>query len=236
MFKRKFILKLGLETIAIVVGISISFWLNEISIKKNNENQRIRVLNNLLVEVQELDKYCAERMKIWNQDISIYSQLLGDNLNTNSIEKIAISKSRVEYNLIYYRDFSPPMNKYKSLVNTGDLKYVKSERIIEILTRLHNSNLNIIQSTVEYEKSLKNKLISLLTMRFPNIIQSSDDSRVSLKDYLIKLYSIIENDENLKSELLVQMKYFRTRVSSLNIYLITLEELRFELLSELQLS
>lgn len=236
MFKRKFILKLGLETIAIVVGISISFWLNEISIKKNNENQKIRVLNNLLVETQELDKYCAERMKLWSQDISIFSQLLDDNLNTNSIEKIAISKSRVEYNLIYYRDFSPPMNKYKSLVNTGDLKYVKSEKIIEILTRLHNSNLNIIQSTVEYEKSLKNKLISLLTLRFPNIIQSSSDSGVSLKDYLIKLHSIIENDENLKSELLVQMKYFRTRVSSLKIYLITLEELRFELLYELQLS
>tara|TARA_B110000444_G_scaffold146362_1_gene136780 strand:- start:315 stop:1025 length:711 start_codon:yes stop_codon:yes gene_type:complete len=236
MFKRKFILKLGLETLAIVVGISVSFWLNEISIKKNNENERIRVLNNLFVEVEELDKYCAERMKIWNQDISIYSQLLDDNLNTNSIEKIAVSKSRVEYNLIYYRDFSPPMNKYKSLVNTGDLKYVKSEKIIEILTRLHNSNLNIIQSTVEYEKSLKSKLISLLTLRFPNIIQSSDDTRVSLKDYLIKLHSIIENDENLKSELLVQMKYFRTRVSSLNFYLITLEELRFELLSELQLS
>ena len=236
MFKRKFILKLGLETLAIVVGISVSFWLNEISIKKNNENERIRVLNNLFVEVEELDKYCAERMKIWNQDISIYSQLLDDNLNTNSIEKIAVSKSRVEYNLIYYRDFSPPMNKYKSLVNTGDLKYVKSEKIIEILTRLHNSNLNIIQSTVEYEKSLKSKLISLLTLRFPNIIQSSDDTRVSLKDYLIKLHSIIENDENLKSELLVQMKYFRTRVSSLNFYLITLEELRIELLSELQLS
>ena len=236
MFKRKFILKLVLETLAIVVGISVSFWLNEISIKKNNENERIRVLNNLFVEVEELDKYCAERMKIWNQDISIYSQLLDDNLNTNSIEKIAVSKSRVEYNLIYYRDFSPPMNKYKSLVNTGDLKYVKSEKIIEILTRLHNSNLNIIQSTVEYEKSLKSKLISLLTLRFPNIIQSSGDTRVSLKDYLIKLHSIIENDENLKSELLVQMKYFRTRVSSLNFYLITLEELRFELLSELQLS
>ena len=47
MFKRKFILKLGLETLAIVVGISVSFWLNEISIKKNNENERIRVLNNL---------------------------------------------------------------------------------------------------------------------------------------------------------------------------------------------
>ena len=54
--------------------------------------------------------------------------------------------------LIYYRDFDPPMNRYRSLVNTGDLKYVQSENIKEALTRLHNLNFSKVVSTVDYEK------------------------------------------------------------------------------------
>ena len=41
----------------------------------------------------------------------------------------------------------------------------------------------------------------------------------------------MENQENekLKSNLIVQLKYFKTRISSLKLYKLTLEELQYEL-------
>ena len=62
MFKRKFFFKLFLEIIAIVIGISASFGLNEISNKRDKEIQKERVLNSILLESNDIKKYCDDRM------------------------------------------------------------------------------------------------------------------------------------------------------------------------------
>lgn len=229
MFKRKFFLKLGLEIIAIIIGISASFWINEISVERDKEIQKKRVLNSILIESDDIKSYCDERIKIWNQDIEIYNLLLNDELDIEKLKNIAISKNRVEYNLIYYRDFDPPMNRYTSTINTGDLKYIESENIKEVLTRLHNLNFNKVVSTVDYEKKIIELIIELITEDNPSLFLKGNNSKISFDNYLKSLHKFIQENEKLKSNLIVQLKYFKTRVSSLRLYMLTLDELRYEL-------
>ena len=66
---KKYLVKYSLEFLVIVLGISISFWLNQITVEGEIEQQRFRLLENLLLEVEEIEKYCADRLKIWNQEI-----------------------------------------------------------------------------------------------------------------------------------------------------------------------
>ncbi|MDA9037181.1 hypothetical protein N9H53_00455 [Flavobacteriaceae bacterium] len=223
---KKYIIKYLLESIVLVTGITISFWINQISIDKETKGERSRVINSLLSEVEEIEKYSLEKLKIWNQDVEIYSQLLKKDIDIELIQNIAISKSRVEYNLIYYRDFSPPNNRYESMVNTGALKFINSEKINDALTRLHNQDLNMVRSTVEYEKSLKTKLINILTSKHPKIILAAENNEVSLSNYLNSLNGLFQRDQEVRTELLIQMRYFKTRISSLKYYLITLDELK----------
>lgn len=223
---KKHIIKYLLESIVLVTGITISFWINQISIDKETKGERSRVINSLLSEVKEIEKYSLEKLKIWNQDVEIYSQLLKKDIDIELIQNIAISKSRVEYNLIYYRDFSPPNNRYESMVNTGALKFINSEKITDALTRLHNQDLNMVKSTVEYEKSLKTKLINILTSKHPKIILAAENNEVSLSNYLNSLNGLFQRDQEVRTELLIQMRYFKTRISSLKYYLITLDELK----------
>ena len=229
MFKRKFFLKLGLEIIAIIIGISASFWISEMSVEKDKTNQRQRVLKSILIESNDIKDYCAERIKIWNQDIKIYNLILNEKLNIEMLRNIAVSKNRVEYNLIYYRDFDPPMNRYRSLVNTGDLKFVRSENIKEVLTRLHNLNFSKVVSTVDYEKKIIELIIDLITQENPKLFLKGNDSNISFENYLRSLHKFIQENEKLKSNLIVQLKYFKTRISSLKFYMLTLEELQYEL-------
>ena len=229
MLKRKFFFKLGFDIIAIIIGISASFWISEISIEREEENQRQRVLNSILIESDDIKNYCDERMKIWKQDIEIYNLLLNDDLNINKIKKVAISKNRVEYNLIYYRDFLPPMNRYNSMISSGDLKYLKSEKLKEVLTRLHSLNLSRIKTTVNDEQLLKEQMISLLTINHSNLFIKAVDNKYSIEDYAKMLHFSIKNDLKLKSNMLVQMKYFKYRISSLKLYISSLEELNEEL-------
>ena len=229
MFKRKFFLKLGLEIIAIIIGISASFWISEMSVERDKTIQRKRVLKSILIESNDIKDYCAERIKIWNQDIEIYKLILNEKLNIEMLRNIAISKNRVEYNLIYYRDFNPPMNRYRSLVNTGDLKFVRSENIKEVLTRLHNLNFSKVVSTVDYEKKIIELIIDLITQENPKLFLKGNDSKISFENYLRSLHKFIQENEKLKSNLIVQLKYFKTRISSLKFYMLTLEELQYEL-------
>lgn len=211
------------------MGISASFWLNQISIKNEDEKQRQRVLINLSTEVNEIRKYCNQSLKLWNQDIEIYSALLQDDLNISLLKNITRSKSRIEYNLIYYRDFLPPMNRYNSMISSGDLKYLKSEKLKEILTRLHSINLSRIKTTVKDEQLLKEQMISLLTIDHSQLFVKAVNNKFKLEDYSKMLHSSIRNDLKLKSNMLVQMKYFKYRISSLKLYISSLEELNEEI-------
>ena len=229
MFKRKIFIKLGLEIIAIIIGITVSFWISKVSIDRNEKIQRNRVLNSILIESIDIKKYCEERLKIWNQDVEIYKLLLDKDLDVGKLKKIAISKNRVEYNLIHNRDFDPPMNRYSSILNTGDLKYIESENIKEALTRLHNINYSKVVSTVEYEKKITQQIIELITRKNPNLIVQGNDPRINFERYLQSLHQFILEDKNFESNLTIQLKYIKTKISSLKFYVVTLEELQDEL-------
>jgi len=228
--QKKYFVRYLFDFIVIVLGITVSFWFNQLSIQTANNKERIKVLNNIKEEVEEIKKYSEVRLKTWNEDINIYNQFLNKKFNFKSIKEITSSKSRIEFNLIYYRDFEPPMNRYNSMINSGDIKYIKSEKLKEILTRLHTFNLSNIKTTVEYEKSLKEQLINLLTLNHSDLFMAGVNKKLTLKNYSELLRNSIDNDMQLKSNLLVQMKYFKTRVSLLRLYIFVLEELEAELM------
>lgn len=227
--RKKNFLKYLFDFIVIVLGITVSFWFNQLSIKKNNDLERLKVLNSIEMEISEIENYTKERLNSWNDDIDLYSEFLSDKLDLQSIKNITSSKSRIEYNLIYYRDFEPPMNRYNSMISSGNIKYIDSEKLKEILTRLHNLNYSNLKTTVEYEKSLKEQLIQILTKNHSNILLIGDDNKTSLDNYSRELYSAIKADNELKTNLIIQMKYFKTRVSLLKLYNYTLSELKDEL-------
>ena len=226
---KKIIANYFFEFVILVLGISVSFWLNERSIANIEKQEAQKVLENISMEIADLKKYCAERSDTWNQDIPLYTAFLDEQLDLDKIKGQTTSKSRIEYNLIYYRAFEPPMNRYLSIINSGDIKLIKSDKLKEVLSRLHTYNYSSIETTVQYEKTIKEQLVQLLTDNHPDLILAVDDSHVSLEDFASMLHRAIQQHPELKTKLLVQMKYFETRKSLLQLYVFALEELESEL-------
>ena len=105
MIKKKYIIKYSFEFIVIVLGISVSFWLNELSIENQNEGERIKVLNSLKMEINEIRDYTYEREKTWVTDLRLLNELLFPRngvIDTDSILKITTAKSRIETFLVIF--------------------------------------------------------------------------------------------------------------------------------------
>ena len=79
-------------------------------------------------------------------------------------------------------------------------------------------------------------IIDLITQENPKLFLKGNNSKISFENYLKSLHEFIQENEKLKSNLIVQLKYFKTRISSLKFYILTLEELQYELSDILQIN
>ena len=234
---KKYIIKYSFEFVVIVLGISVSFWLNELSIDNQNEVERVKVLNSLKMEIQEIRNYTDEREKTWQTDLNLLNLLLDPkdlNSTSDSILKITTSKSRIETFLVIYRVFEPPMNRYYSIINSGDLKFVKSNKIKEVLSRLHNTSFSYVETTVEYEKQLKQSFLPFIAENHPSIIIARDDQNVSMKGYVQKLVKAIKKDIKLKANFSMVKRYLEYKLNFLRIYVVIMEDLEAEINKELK--
>ena len=232
MFKNKYVIKYSFEFVVIVLGISVSFWLNELSIENQNEGERIKVLNSLKMEINEIKDYTYEREKTWVTDLRLLNELLlprNGVIDTDSILKITTAKSRIETFLVIYRVFDPPMNRYYSIINSGDLKFVKSDKIKEILSRLHNTSFSYVETTVEYEKQLKQSFLPFISQNHPDIILARDDNSVSMKKYIDIISQSIKSDKKLKANFIMVKRYLDYKLSFLRLYVMSLEDLEREI-------
>ena len=229
---KKYIIKYSIEFVVIILGITVSFWLNELSIDNQNEEERIKVLTSLQMEINEIKYYCDGRKRTWEMDISLLNEFLypSNNIfNIDSVLKKTTSKIRIETFIILYRVFDPPMNRYYSIINSGDLKYVKSDKVKEILSRLHNTTFSYVETAVEHEKKLKQSLLPFLTINHPNVILARDNNKISIDRYSEILNDAINSDDKLRAKFILLRRYLEYKISILQMYVINLDDLEREI-------
>ena len=227
MNRKEWIVKYLLEFVIIVLGITVSFWVNQLSINAQNNKERVKVLNSLKEEADEIYAYCQERKENWNQDLLILNSLLDD--NSKAIKSENINKSRIQFTLIYYRVFEPPTDRYHSIINSGQLKYLHSEKIKELISKLHLTYSTYVQTTIQHERVLREELLKLILNDHPNFILSKDNRNISLEKYYHMLHIAVSEDDNLHSSLILLRDYQKNRTKWLEWYLALVEDLNNEI-------
>ena len=221
-----------IEFLAVLLGITVSFWLNELSIDNQNEKERIKMLTSLQMEMNEIKNYCDERKRTWKKDINLLNEFLYPSngiFSVDSILKMTTSKSRIERFMIIYRVFDPPMNRYYSIINSGDLKYVKSDKVKELLSRLHNTSFSYVETSVEYEKQLKQSFLSFLAINHSDVILARDNTKISINRYSELLNYAIKSDDKLKANFIMIKGYLEIKMTQLKLYMINLDDLEREI-------
>ena len=222
----------GIEFLAVLLGITASLWIDKNQNENQNENERIKMLTSLQMEINEIKYYCDERKRTWKKDISLLNEFLYPSngiFRVDSILKMTTSKSRIERFMIIYRVFDPPMNRYYSIINSGDLKYVKSDKVKELLSRLHNTSFSYVETSVEYEKQLKQSFLSFLAINHPDVILARDNTKISINRYAELLNDAIKSDDRLKANFIMIKRYLEIKMTQLKLYMINLDDLEREI-------
>ena len=205
MSKYKILIKYTIEFIVIVSGVSASFLGEEYREGLQNENERIKALNNIKIELDEIDTYCEERKNNYVKDRNVLKYLLGnEDYAFDSIDNLVQSSPGIAFALNDYREFQPPMNRYNSIINEGTIKFIKSDSVKQQLSELHNTFYSYLNSIVDDEKVIQQKLSFYLAENYPKVIllETFDTEK---KTYYNLLNKAVNNDEILKA--LMYTKY-----------------------------
>jgi len=226
----------GIEFLAVLLGITGSLWIDNNQKESDIELERTKILTSLQMEMNEIKNYCDERKRTWKKDINLVNEFLGKFFyprngifSVDSILKMTTSKSRIERFMIIYRVFDPPMNRYYSIINSGDLKYVKSDKVKELLSRLHNTSFSYVETSVEYEKQLKQSFLSFLAINHSAVILARDNTKISINRYAELLNDAIKSDDKLKANLIMIKRYLEIKMTQLKLYMINLDDLEREI-------
>tara|TARA_B100000470_G_scaffold188148_1_gene154095 strand:+ start:22 stop:732 length:711 start_codon:yes stop_codon:yes gene_type:complete len=222
----------GIEFLAVLLGITASLWIDKNQKESDIELERIKILTSLQMEMNEIKNYCDERKRTWKKDINLLNEFLYPSngiFSVDSILKMTTSKSRIERFMIIYRVFDPPMNRYYSIINSGDLKYVKSDKVKELLSRLHNTSFSYVETSVEYEKQLKQSFLSFLAINHSDVILARDNTKISINRYSELLNDAIKSDDKLKANFIMIKRYLEIKMTQLKLYMINLDDLEREI-------
>ena len=222
----------GIEFLAVLLGITASLWIDKNQKESDIELERTKILTSLQMEMNEIKNYCDERKRTWKKDINLVNEFLYPSngiFSVDSILKMTTSKSRIERFMIIYRVFDPPMNRYYSIINSGDLKYVKSDKVKELLSRLHNTSFSYVETSVEYEKQLKQSFLSFLAINHSDVILARDNTKISINRYAELLNDAIKSDDKLKANFIMIKRYLEIKMTQLKLYMINLDDLEREI-------
>ncbi len=98
-----------------------------------------------------------------------------------------------------------------------------------MLSRIHITYSSYVQTTIDYEKKLKEDIVPVFSNKHPDIIIKKNDNTISLKAYCDIIYNSIQNDKELLSTLILLEEYQKNKINWLSMYIALIEDLESEI-------
>ncbi|MBC90854.1 MAG: hypothetical protein CMC67_01725 [Flavobacteriaceae bacterium] len=230
---KKYFIKYTFEIIVIVMGISISFFIEDIRQKNELKHLTKDLQKNLLSEIYQIENYLKIRLEGFDNDLKIVNFLkINDKKSRNFFNSENEKNINIAAAIFNYRGFSPPVSFYNSLVNDGKIRYLESSEIKTKLDELHTSITYFIEANMEDEITVLNKIVTHFQNNYPSIyieiietistnaFNNSDliDNTQKLK-FLEKIKLISSTDPKFKSLLYEKGLAMNAKLDGLKIYI-----------------
>ena len=183
--------KFLLEIVILVVGISISFWINSQQTAYENRIKEQQLLENIALSLQETSVHIEQRKAMFEQENKLMDYLSKNwnNVNTDSIVNVLVGGKYFKsfHNLFLdYREFHPPIAEIESLIADGSIALISNPKIKIALIALTDSNLGFVTQNIASEIDLQQAFrAALLNNPSPALLQVLQTSQKELYDRFV---------------------------------------------------
>jgi len=166
--KFKFFRKFIFETSVIIIGISISFWLNNTKAKAENLRKEIQLIKAVQLNINEIEFYVLDREKKLTAENELMDYLSANwnAINYDSVTNVLLKGGNTKsfHNLFLdYREFHPPISEITSIIEDGSLALISNNEIKLKIISLLDNHLEFLNQNVSSEIALQQEFrIALL--------------------------------------------------------------------------
>ena len=170
---KKILTRGGVELIAVVLGITLSLWVDdkrELSIiKKNN----VKTLESIKNEVRLRIDYIERKINQYQRDVEVGEYVIKNwnNIDFDSISSKTKNDRSIVLTLKAYRAINLPVSIYNSLNSDGSIAKLDQDSIKIILNDLYEVIPAHIVDGVENERVLYHSFNEFIIKNYPRIVE-----------------------------------------------------------------
>ena len=214
---KKNLIKYSLDFVVIVLGISVSFWVNERQNDKENKIKEIAVYENIKTELNDLTEMINERKNKFNYDLEIVNNLYDESSN------LKYNYTELMVAITAYRVFNPNIEIYSSLKYDGSLKYISNSEIKVAINRFYSSNL--LYANMEEEIIVEREILNYLHVNYPLVLLNTDSKKLDDTNKINYFHNIIYNDLTFRSLLKSKQRFMMMKLQGIEKYKLQQEKL-----------
>ena len=214
---KKYFIKYTLEFFVIVLGISFSFFVQNVRQEKEIDSKRQLIISNLLDELESNQNYITKRKSEFVREMDYVNKLLNDSLTFKMFEEYPKENSPLNPFFSVLR-FEPSSSIYNSLVNDGSLNLIKSSEVKTLINEVYKSKINYLNYFVDAEYKSAIEVERIFINNYPEIYLRNFWFNYSDKKLINNVFQIMKKDIHFKALMVQKISFMEVKIGALNSY------------------
>ena len=220
---KKYFIKYSLEFFVIVMGVTFSFFLQNIRNDIEIDTKRELIIDNLLSELESDQAYIEKTKQDFKREMEYVNKLLSDSLTTKEIKNYPKNFSSLNP-FFSVKKFRPSRSIYNSIVNDGSFNIIEPTSLKALIDNVYELNYNTIINIIDSEQKIADKADEFFVNNYTdtyvkNFWFNNDEKLIS------SVYKIMQKDSKFKALMVQKISFMEVKVTYLNNYSIKQDSL-----------
>jgi hypothetical protein len=213
---KKYFIKYSLEFFVIVMGVTFSFFLQNIRNDIEIDTKRELIIDNLLSELESDQAYIEKTKQDFKREMEYVNKLLSDSLTTKEIKNYPKNFSSLNP-FFSVKKFRPSRSIYNSIVNDGSFNIIEPTSLKALIDNVYELNYNTIINIIDSEQKIADKADEFFVNNYTetyvkNFWFNNDEKLIS------SVYKIMQKDSKFKALMVQKISFMEVKVAYLNNY------------------
>jgi hypothetical protein len=214
---RKYFIKYTLEFFVIVLGISVSFLVQNVRKEKELDLKRELIIRNLLIELESNQAYITKKKDDFFREFDYVNGLLNNSLTKKKIKEYPTNYSPLNpfFSVVSFR---PSRSIYNSLVNDGSFNLIEPPTLKALIDDVYKLNYNSIINIIESEKKVAIEADRFFVNNHSEIYTKNFWFNFNDEKLINSVFEIMQNDNHFKALMVQKISYMEVKTSALDEY------------------